>query len=94
MPRIGLDEKTDSDVCGMYAQPYYAAAVIEAQHKNWKQEQMIDAVRLATDCELLTAGLPGGEREEKRMFLRTRPTSTSGKQHQEMMAILCKSKET
>lgn len=56
MPRIGLDEKTDSDVCGMYTQPYYAAAVIEAQHKNWKQEQMIDAVRLATDCELLTAG--------------------------------------
>lgn len=70
MPRIGLDEKMDSDVCGMYALPYYAAAVLEAQHKDAKQEQMIDAVRLATDCELPTAGLPGGE-SGKRRFLRT-----------------------
>lgn len=66
MPRIGLDEKMDSDVCGMYAQPSQAAAVIKAQHKDWKQEQMIDAVRLASDRKLPAAGLPGGEKGKKR----------------------------
>lgn len=65
MPSIGLDEKMDSDVCGMYASPYSAAAVLEAQHRGGKREQMIDAVRLATDCELPTAGLPGGERGKR-----------------------------
>lgn len=38
MPRTGLDEKMDSDVCGMCASPYYAAAVLEGRHKDGKQD--------------------------------------------------------